>query len=275
METRLTFQWLFCTVILGAGVCAAQGQPAAELAKVPRTVAAAKSPFPELRGVQWREVEGSGGRKFLAAIFRPKGKGPFPVVVVLHGGDGLDRAYMSLGSDIASAGFVVVVGCWQAANYVCSDATKKSEWAADPATHSGKELIALARGLPGVRKDRIGLYGLSRGGYAALWAASTGADVQAVVVDSPAHVPAPFEIYPPPPKPLDVVSGLSAPVLMMHGTGDSVIPADQSREYERAARAMGKPVVAAYLDGARHMSSLAGSEARKRAIDFLVEHLLK
>jgi dienelactone hydrolase len=257
-------RWLLLLVFLATG---ASAEPS-------RTVAA-KSPFPEARDAQWREVAGPNGRKFLTAIFRPKGKGPFPAVVVLHGGDGLERAYMSLGTDLARAGFVAVIGCWQATNYVCSDATKTSEWVADPAAHSGKELIATARGLPGVRADRIGLYGLSRGGHAALWAASTGAGVQAVVVDSPAHVPAPFQIYPPPPKPLEVVSGLSAPLLIMHGTADTVIPADQSREYERAARALDKPVTAEYLDGAGHMSSLKESDARKRAIRFLEEHLLK
>jgi len=60
----------------------------------------------------------------------------------------------------------------------------------------------MARTLPTARADRIGLYGLSRGGNAALWAASTGAGVQAVVVDAPVYTP---------PKPRDVLAGLAAP----------------------------------------------------------------
>ena len=166
-------------------------------------------------GAQWYKLDGSNGRKFLTAILRPQGTGPFPVVVVLHNAGGLSKNQLSLAEDLARAGFLVVCGCWQAGqrqnegNRICAEATPQAEWAADPAAHSGKELIALARTLPGARADRIGLYGISRGGYAALWAASTGAGVQAVVVDAPAHTPS---INPhPAAKTLHVLAGLAAP----------------------------------------------------------------
>jgi len=66
--------------------------------------------------------------------------------------------------------------------------------------------------------------------------------------------------------------------MMMHGTADGVIPVEQSREYERAARALGKPVVVAYFEGVGHVVSVqpeSQAEARRRAILFLREHLLK
>jgi len=258
--------------VLSATVVSAVSQDQSD--QLLRTAKAA-SPFNEFRSAQWVRVEGANGRRFLAAIMRPKGVGPFPAVVVLHGGDGLNTSYLSLASDLARSGFVVVTGCWQAANTVCSEATPPGEWVADPAAHSGKELIALARSLPKVQADRIGLYGLSRGGHAALWAASTGAHVQAVVADAPAHEPSPMQIYPPPPKPLTVIRDLDAPVLIMHGTSDSVIPAAQSREYESAARNLGKPLVAEYFDGVRHMPSLLNEGARKMGVEFLKKNLLK
>lgn len=247
----------------------------------PVRMSPADSPFPDVAGAQWTKIEGASGRKFLTAILRPEGTGSFPVVVVLHGSAGLTKAYMSVAEDVARAGFLVVCGCWQAGqaqtagNRICSEATPQAEWVADPAAHSGKELMALARTLPGARADRIGLYGLSRGGHAALWAASTGAGVQAVVVDAPAHTPA---INPHPAKPLDVLAGLAAPLLMMHGTADQVIPVEQSREYERAALALGKPLVVAYFEGVGHMASVrteSQAEARQRGIAFLREHLLR
>jgi dipeptidyl aminopeptidase/acylaminoacyl peptidase len=62
----------------------------------------------------------------------------------------------------------------------------------------------------------------------------------------------------------------------MHGTNDYVISADQSREYEKAARAAGKTIVAVYVDGGGHMVSVEEAtrpEAIKQAVAFLREHL--
>ena len=235
----------------------------------------AKSPYTDFRDVQWLTIQDENGHKLLTAIIRPPGPGPFPAVVVLHGGDGLNTAYLSLARDVSRAGFVVVVGCWQAANSICSDAPSVGDWVGNPGKICGKELVSLAKRVPNVRPDRIGLYGLSRGGHAALWAASTGAQVKAVVVDAPAHEPSPMSVYPPPAKPLTVIRDLDAPVLMMHGTSDQVIPVSQSREYEQAAREAGKPLIAEYLDGAGHMPSLSRADARQRAIDFLKQELTK
>jgi dienelactone hydrolase len=229
-------------------------------------------------GVQWIKVDGRV-HKFLAAVFRPQGAGPFPVVVLLHGAGGLQPGHLTLAEEVARAGFLLVVGCWQ---FVASPP-------ADPAVNSGKELIAAARTLPGARADRLGLFGLSRGGNAALWAASTGAGVQAVVADAPAHLP--LQVTPVPPSTQDVVAGLAAPTLLLHGTADRTAPAEQSREYERAARALGKPVTAVYFEGVGHQVRLAPGraepepladarrgaqpEARRQSIAFLREHLLK
>jgi len=245
-------------------------------------------------GAQWIKVDGRG-HKFLAAVLRPEGGGPFPVVVLLHGAGGLEMGHVALAQAVSSSGFVVIVGCWLSVasppaprpNPVCSEAPPQTAWQADPAANSGKELIAAARTLPGARGDRVGVYGLSRGGLAALWAASTGANVQAVVADASGHVPR----VPPLPSALNVVAGLSAPTLLLHGTADPSIPVDQSREYERAARALGKPVTAVYFEGVGHQVTLAPgraepgpladarraaqAEARRQAIAFLRDHLQK
>jgi dienelactone hydrolase len=244
------------------------------------------------RGAQWIKISGRG-HKFLAAVFRPAGSGPFPVVVLLPGSSGLHMGHVGLAQEISSSGFIVVVGCWQSgagphANPICSEAPPQAAWQANPAANAGKELVAAARALPGARAERIGIFGLSRGGHAALWAASTGASVQAVIVDAPAHRP---RVTPVPPRPQDAVTGLAAPTLLLHGSADPSAPVELSREYERAARALGKPVQAVYFEGVGHQVTLppvggeAGSlaaarlgaqaEARRQAIAFLREHLLK
>lgn len=245
----------------------------------PRMTPASAPPGVEAPGAQWYKLDGSNGHRFLTAVLRPQGTGPFPVVVVLHGSGGLTKNYLSLAEDLARAGFLVVVGCWQAGeaptpgNAICSEATPQAKWVADPAANSGKELIAMAKTLPNAQADRVGLYGISRGGHAALWAASTGAGVQAVVADGPAHRPA---ISPAPASSQDVVARLDTPLLIMHGTKDTVIPVEQSREYERAARAFGKSIAVVYFDGIGHMPSLLPESqvaARQRAIAFFREKL--
>jgi dienelactone hydrolase len=240
---------LFLTLVLGScsGLHAQTGSTVANW-----TAVAAPADL-NAPGAQWIKVDGRG-HKFLAAVFQPQGGGPFPVVVLLPGSSGLHKGHVALAQEISRSGFVVVVGCWQSgaaprANPICSEAPPQAAWQADPAANSGKELVAAARALPGARAERIGVYGLSRGGHAALWAASTGASVQAVVVDAPAHRP---RVTPVPPSTQDVVAGLAAPTLLLHGTADPSAPVELSREYERAARALGKPVVAVYFEGVGH-----------------------
>jgi len=225
-------------------------------------------------GAKWIAIENEVGRRFVAAVFRPEGRGPFPVVVALHGASGLQDRYLDVAAELAHHGFLVVAGCWQAAKSripMCAQATPEDEWVADPAKNSGKELVAAVRYLPKARANRIALYGLSRGGHAALWAAASGARVRAVVVDGAAHRPVMLD---PPQSTLETLRRISVPVLMMHGTNDNVIPVGQAYEFERYAQTMGKPVEAAYFEGGGHMVSVQ-SETRKEAIQLAVAFLRK
>jgi dienelactone hydrolase len=243
--------------------------------------------------VEWIHVDARGGHKMLAAVIAPA-SGRHPVVVILPGALGFKPGYIALARELSQAGFVAVVGCWQAfaspplpkADPVCAEAPPQAAWQDDPAGNHGKELIAAVRTLPRARPDRVGLYGISRGGNAALWAGSTGAAVQAIVVDAPAHRPPRVDSAA---GTVDGLPGLSVPTLILHGTADRLVPVEQTREYEKAARLLGKPVTVAYYEGSGHMVSYTngGREpaalakaresnmvpARQRAIAFLREHL--
>lgn len=279
LKTRFFRSSLSCLLCIAAVLLlngCASPIPSASIVTTP-----ASSPFDKDYDGKWVTVQGDNGSKFLALVMRPQGTGPFPVVVVLHGANGLMSYYVDVAERLTKAGFLTVIGCWQAGTAqslgtkICSEATPQSKWIDDPAENSGKELIAFARSLPDAAKDRIGVYGMSRGGHAALWATSTGVKVNAIVADAPAHSP---QIPVRPPKPLVVLDGLSAPLLMMHGTKDSVIPVEQSYEYEAAVRKAGKPIVVRYFEGVDHMVSVQPEsmlEAQKLAIDFLRENLNK
>jgi dienelactone hydrolase len=238
----------------------------------------------------WIKIQGANGHAFVAAVLRPEGTGPFPVVVLLHGAGGFQPAHVELGTEVAGAGFLVVAGCWQAIasppapvpNPVCTEATPQLTWQLDPATNSGHELIAAARTLPDAQSERVGLYGISRGGHAALWAASAGAGVRAIVADAPANMT--LRVEPAPPSTLDALIDLAAPVLIMHGTADPMAPVEHTQAFEEAASALGKPVTVVYFEGIGHQTSLgtgrapsppaSQAEARQLALTFLQQHLL-
>ena len=117
---------------------------------------------------------------------------------------------------------------------------------------------------------------MSRGGHAALFAASTRADVKAVVADAPAHRSPAGN---PATDPREVITGLRVPTLIFHGTADKTVPVQQTRDYERLARDLNRPVRVEYSDGVEHMVTLqtkdrvAQAAARAHAIAFLKEHL--
>src|SRR5262245_54418416 len=52
-----------------------------------------------LAGVEWVRVPAPGGT-LTAAVARPPGAGPFPVLVILHGTHGFAREYVRLAQDL-------------------------------------------------------------------------------------------------------------------------------------------------------------------------------
>lgn len=126
-------------------------------------------------------VEGPERARLQAVVFKPPGNGPFPIVVVLHGSDGVHQGYVQWAPNFARAGFVTVVGCWfgtSQGQYPCQAVPGLMA----PNLQATKNVVALidaGRRVPGVSRDRVGLVGNSLGGGMVAIAASAGADVQA------------------------------------------------------------------------------------------------
>jgi len=203
---------------------------------------------------------------------------------MLHGTQGFRVRHVQLAEDVAKGGFITVAGCWFRGNYAIDLATRRTT----PRTHpdgidcpnlpeldptpagvapsfrNAGALVRAARTLPGVRDDRVGLLGHSRGSKAALAVAGADADVGAVVAIA-GYLPA---------RTLE----LRPPVLVLQGTADRIVPVRKARQFQKALRAQGKLVEAYYYEGAGHQIPFAppwSADVRQRAIAFFTERLLK
>ncbi len=106
-------------------------------------------------------------------------------------------------------------------------------------------------------------------GISAVARAVYAADVGAAVASSAAYTE--FGIGTPEITPLSELSALHAPVLILHGTADTVVPVQQARDYEAAIQASGKPYESHYYDGAPHGVGLNGptvADSMLRALAF-------
>ena len=116
----------------------------------------------------------SGGKERLARVYQPKGKAPFPVVVLVHGGawnnkDRTDGQNTAL--ELCNAGILVVAVDFRnapEAPYPASlqDINYAIRWLKANATAFG------------TTPDRIGLYGTSSGGHQALLSAIRAEDAR-------------------------------------------------------------------------------------------------
>jgi dienelactone hydrolase len=235
----------------------------------------APPPGVNVSGAQWIKIRGAGGvanSEQIAAVFRPPGQGPFPLVIELHTSAGLSSVDVEWAARLAAAGFVTVAGCWRPS-------------AGPPNTIQFYELtvtlidcpnlrasdldlvaalVAVGRMQRGVRTDAVGLYGASLGGVIALDVIAERHDIRAAVLDSPGggRFPGP--------------STINAPVLVVAGTADDYADFKLQRNLVDALQQAGKDVEWHYYEGGRHgliVDPMNKDDAIRRIIDFLTRRL--
>lgn len=126
------------------------------------------------------DVEGDTGISTDVLIVEPVGlTEPAPAVVFMHGaGTGLDEAFSEHAQALASAGIVAVSPSKRLDNY----STAQRDYPAMAVDYS--RTLELARSLPGVDPERVGLYAESEGAWVAPILAADNPDVAFVALIS-------------------------------------------------------------------------------------------
>ena len=118
----------------------------------------------------------SDGLKITGLMSKPEGEGPFPVVLVNHGGFDPAKNVAGFLDFFASHGFVALASDYRG----CGDAQGTHE-AAKGEVNDIVNLVHFAQALPYAAPTRLSIWGFSHGGALALLAASRDQSVRSVI----------------------------------------------------------------------------------------------
>jgi dipeptidyl aminopeptidase/acylaminoacyl peptidase len=253
------------------------------------------------------------GVEIPAYLTRPLGvEGPAPLVLLPHGGPAARDygGYDWLAHGLASRGYVVLQPNFRGSGgygQVWEEAGH-GEWGTGVMQHDLTDGVAALISAGIADPQRVCIVGASYGGYAALAGAAFTPELyrcaaaiagvadlrdmlafereragdrsatvsywrQAMGVDDDESSPQDLDAA----SPAQHADRVRAPVLLIHGRDDTVVPIVQSRKMERALQGAGKPVQFVELEGEDHW--LSGAPTRLgtlQALDaFLAEHLTR
>lgn len=173
------------------------------------------------------EIE-SGGLTYPAYIAYPAEEGKYPAIVLIHSFNGLEPGYMDMADRVAAEGFVVVAPEWQTHEQSPPDATVEalisdSLTYLDTRTDVDPSRFGLTGFCAGGRYTMLFLPQMSEFGSGVAWYGfpySGGFNNETI--------------------PADVIEGLEAPLLIIHGTRDEASPVGDIYRYATDLDAAGK-----------------------------------
>jgi dipeptidyl aminopeptidase/acylaminoacyl peptidase len=242
----------------------------------------------------------AGDLRLTGLLHVPKGAGPFPMIIANRGH--IDRERYQPGMDsrafadfMARNGYLVVAPDYR--GYAGGDDAPNPFYTGYYV--DTLHLIPLAQQLPMARSGKVGMWGHSRGASITLAVSAISPDIAAAVI----YAPAPADLaedyrrrtrqsgarprdntWPFPPEqnpaayrrvsPINYLAGVTAPIMLHHGTADPVVSQSASIAIDRALRAAGKDVTLHLYRGAGH--ALRGEAERlyfSRTLSFFQAHI--
>lgn len=236
-------------------------------------------------------------KPLLLDVYRPEGAGPFPSVLLIHGGawkrGGRDQVY-SLAERLAERGYLVVNTTYRL--------VPEWVWPAqlDDVQLALRWMRSSAGAGHGIDAARIGTFGYSAGGHLAALAASVADDpafgkdqvrIKAVVAGGtpsdlpvfkdgklvPAFIGAAYADKPQAyvdASPIAHITRDDPPVFIYHAGLDTLVPIDQAERYKKALDAAGVPNEYFIERGREHITGFMFDYAAvDAAIEFLDRYL--
>ena len=205
------------------------------------------------RGVSLVEAEVTTATGSRGVMVRPSGDGPFPAVLHMHGS----------GDTVANN--VDVLQLFARAGYVAMDVEYRELRTGSIDVEDISKSIEYLNGSKYVRRGVIGLNGFSLGGRLALRVA-TRHNVLAVSAIAARTSSGST------PTILEQAARLTSPILLQHGTDDSVVPYNDSVLLERKLKSMGRSVEFFSYGGAGH-NTLPWDQVYAKVLSFFASHL--
>ena len=226
----------------------------------------------DLSEVRYIKYPTRDGREVAGYLTVPKGEGPFPLVVLPHGGPFVSEivGYDEWGQMLANNGYMVLQPQYRGSLGYGLDHWKSAYGEGGLKMQDDKDdgaLWLVEQGL--ADKDRLAMFGWSYGGYAAAVAASRENNIYQCAIAGAAVVDGNMQLnyyrdglLPATEywelrrregvQPLDEVSKVNIPLMVVHGDVDQRVPFEHYKKYTAALDKAGIPYKGVVLEGADH-----------------------
>ena len=208
----------------------------------------------------------SQGRNIGIGLYEPQRSGTFPALLVIHGSSGPVSSFVGdYAQQLANFGYIVFF-----VHYFDATGTSYASYSGIR-THFQTWLITIADAIsfaerhPKVDSQRIGLLGVSLGGFLSLSLASKDSRICTVASLMGG-------------MPDDFISGARQmpPTLLLHGEADSTVPVSEAQKVEALLKRLGTPHELKIYPGQGHsFRGMAQMDALTRTLRFLNRHLKK
>jgi len=250
-----------------------------------------------LADVKYMKYKARDGKIIRAYVTIPNGEGPFPTIVMPHGGPFVQEmvSYDEWGQMLANNGYLVIQPQYRGSRgyglEFYQSAFKnggQGGYAMQDDKDDGVKYL-IKKGLSD--PDRVAMFGWSYGGYAALIAASREDQLYQCVLAGAAVSDTRLQInyyksrlrgaskieqvnmWQDSISPINEVSKVNVPILLIHGSVDQRVPPEHAKRYLSELQENNKKYEYLELDGADHFSNTLFYEHKIKLYETMIDYL--